>query len=149
MGTHQRVNHSVHEYPYVSSQTQNQREPRVPEWPSTVSFIGKTPDVIPEPVMSRIHHWMMSPAFPMTSCHDVTSWQHKQLCVPADMAHQQTRSYEKVTNIPKNTLHVTPSPMYLGMLSLSEPSTALLLTKNPNTQVHTISSNKFRHNSSC
>ena len=36
---------------------------------------------------------------------------------------------KKVTNIPKNTLYVTPSPMYLGVPSLPEPSTTLLLTK--------------------
>ena len=36
---------------------------------------------------------------------------------------------KKMANVPKNTPYVTPSPTYLEVPSLLEPSTALLLTK--------------------
>ena len=73
MKMRQHVYPSVHEFPAVKLRTEmnpGSRRGKFPEWPITASFIGKSYDVITRPVMSRIHHRMMSL---VTSFHDVTS----------------------------------------------------------------------------
>ena len=52
----------------------NWSEPQVLKWPSTVSFIGKTHDVIPEPVMSWLCHGITSLVFHATSHNDVVAY---------------------------------------------------------------------------
>ena len=76
MGMCQRVNPSMHEYPAVELRTEVNPKPQVrsvPYWPCTMSYIGKSYDVIARPVMSRRRHGMTSLVFYATPYHDVTS----------------------------------------------------------------------------
>ena len=57
MGTRQRINPSVHEYPQYAVKLRTEVNPktqvkRVLDWPSVASFIGRTYDVIARPMMS-------------------------------------------------------------------------------------------------
>ena len=62
---------------------------------------------------------------------DVSNWAclSGMLCVSSLMrTHRQALVFKNVT---KNTPHVTPSPMYLEVPSLPEPSTTLMFNKIP------------------
>ena len=57
MGIHQRINPSMHEYPQYAVELRTEVNPktqvkRVLYWPSAVSFIGRTYDIIARPMMS-------------------------------------------------------------------------------------------------
>ena len=57
-------------------------------------------------------------------------------CAHLLVQHISRRMHAKMDNVSKNTWYVTPSPTYLEVPSLPEPSTALMFYKNANTDTH-------------
>ena len=118
-----------------------------PQWPSVAPFIGKTYDIIARPVMSWIHHGMMSSVFHVTPYHNVTSWWCKHLWAPNDVARQRVCMCIKWLMSLKIPCMSYP-PQVFGSALASRAFYRFIANKNPNTHVHTISSIKLRHNSS-
>ena len=76
--------------PEVNSQTG--RTEMNHEWHSMVPFIGQAYDIMAEPMMSWLHHGMMSPVFHVTSSHDVMSQHRNWGCVRPDATCQIARA---------------------------------------------------------
>ena len=98
-----------------------------PEWHSAAPLWAR-------PMTSWLSLWCHD--YIMGWCHQCSMWHHSTtLChdIITDgacdlMWRIMARMYAKNTiNTPKNTLHVTSSPAYLGTSLLPEPSTTLLL----------------------